>query len=190
MVYIPRANMAIRTRAASHRHRAARHSFAFDHRAKPKIGNGNCFTSTAHPANLHSDPEISPAMIDNSLPAGLRHLGLAVLTAGALIALPGAASAECGHYVTILNQQAGIDENSREGHQSPGPLPCRGPSCSHHEPIPLTPAPVSVNPTPDAKAAMDGTGDLDRDESHRLGLEPLPLPLEIEPSSVFHPPRD
>jgi hypothetical protein len=133
-------------------------------------------------------PMLSPL---TSLFRGWRAALLLVVIA---CATPGRAAAECGDYVTVLNDQA---TNVR--HAMPAPVgapaspkaPCSGPNCSRlpdrHAPLPA-PAPVSV---PHGKELAHVLGLLDPPDlaaSSRTSAYISSRPIS-RATSIFHPPR-
>ena len=117
----------------------------------------------------------------------LRAAGVALLPVVALAVGTGRAAAECGSYVTILDDQGRVQTPADH---SPIPkAPCHGPNChgTPAAPTPIPPAPTG--PAPDAKAlvVLDGTHPGDPSD----GLFPTDVagPVVGRPNPIFHPPR-
>ena len=119
-----------------------------------------------------------------------RTAGVALLPAVVVFCCAGRASAECGNYVTSIDESG----HARPmGHPTDDPAPartpCHGPNCHG---IPEAPAPVPPAPTvtpADAKGLIvDAGGPAGNDLAGRLPNDSDGWPVR-HPLSIFHPPR-
>jgi hypothetical protein len=117
----------------------------------------------------------------------LRAAGVAILPVVALAVGTGRAAAECGSYVTILDDQGRVQTPA--DHPPMPQAPCHGPNCHSTPAAPAPVPPAPTGPAPDAKAL----GILDAAEPGRpsAGLHPAGAAGSAvgRPNPIFHPPR-
>jgi hypothetical protein len=125
-------------------------------------------------------------MIPSRLSRAVRLAGAALLPAVVVLCCAGRAAAECGSYVTI------IDENGQAhpaGDHGQPKAPCHGPFCDGGPMAPAPPPPAPANPFPDVKGLLaDAESDPGRNGTGRAHVDSDGCPIH-RPQSVFHPPR-
>jgi hypothetical protein len=98
----------------------------------------------------------------------------------------GRAAAECGSYVTIIDEKGQAHPVGEHG-QPKGP--CHGPFCDGGPKAPAPTPPAPVNPFPDVKGLLADAGDdSGPGVARRSSFDPDGSPIH-EPRPVFHPPR-
>jgi hypothetical protein len=115
-----------------------------------------------------------------------RHAGVALLPAVIVLCCAGRAAAECGSYVTIIDEKGQAHPAGERG----GPkAPCHGPFCDGGPKAPAPAPPAPVNPIPDVKCLLADAGDdPGPGGARRVCLDPDGSPVH-EPRPIFHPPR-
>jgi hypothetical protein len=115
-----------------------------------------------------------------------RHAGVALLPAVIVLGCAGRAAAECGSYVTIIDEKGQAHPAGEHGQPT---APCHGPFCDGGPKAPAPTPPSPVNPVPDVKGLLADAGDEPGPGgSRRWRLDPGGSPIH-EPQAVFHPPR-
>jgi len=113
--------------------------------------------------------------------AGVRTLGIALAILAVAALSPSRAAAECGDHVQIASEKPT---------DSPLPKPCVGPTCSKRPTPPAAPLSVPPNSIEVSKPFLE-TVPIAADASVHIKwvvAELLTIP-DLNPTSIFHPPR-
>src|SRR5262245_12745835 len=118
----------------------------------------------------------------------LRAAGVALLPVVAVAVCPDRAAAECGNYVTVLDDHGRAHPPTHADQPMPK-APCNGPNCSGAPKAPAPVPPAPTGPTPDAKVFVGPTAGASGDDF--AGLHPPAADgiTVCRPYSIFHPPR-
>jgi len=118
----------------------------------------------------------------------LAGVALALLVQGLLVAP--SAEASCGHYVVVGAQPDGPVQATPQEHSPAVPaVPCSGPNCSGHTPIPLTVPAPPVNSPEESPAGLTSSPHLPDATARRSRMPEPSLRLIRTVSVIYHPPR-
>jgi hypothetical protein len=124
-------------------------------------------------------------MTPSRLSRTVRLAGVALVPV-VVLCCAGRAAAECGSYVTIIDEKGQAHPAGQHGEPK---APCHGPFCDGGPKAPAPTPPTPVTSVPDVKGLLDDAGDDPGSGGDcRFLLDADGSPVHA-PQSIYHPPR-